>query len=117
MKLRSHSRLFNRKASEVEAVETDMGRKKLEQFMHYSNMEELKASANKGCHFCTHLWCVAEYERLKGGQNPSKENIAASNGMSVGIVLQISMSVEGTGRYKDIGVNVEVDGEVGHRSR
>jgi hypothetical protein len=90
-----------------------MGRKKLEQFMHYKNMGELRASANGGCHFCTHLWCVAEYERLEGRHNSSKSNITASDGKPVGIVLQISMSVEGTGKYENVNINIEVDREVG----
>jgi hypothetical protein len=90
-----------------------MGRKKLEQLIHYKNIDELKASADKGCHFCTHLWCVAEYERSEGRHNPSKSKITAADGKPVRIVLQISMSVEGTGKYENVNINIEVDREVG----
>lgn len=94
-------------------METDIGRKKLEQFVHYKSMVELKASADGGCHFCTLLWCTAEYGRLEGRHNSGESNTAASDSETFSIVLQISMSVEGTGRYKDIGVNIEIDREVG----
>jgi hypothetical protein len=104
---------LNKKTDDIEPIEIGNGRTKLEQFIHFKNIDDLKASADEGCHLCTLLWCLAEFERSKGRSNSNPSDITASHSKPVGNVVQIRTSVDGYPKNQYIAVNIELNREIG----
>jgi hypothetical protein len=90
-----------------------MGKKKLEQFIHHEHLDELRQSAEEGCHFCTLLWCTAEHERFKGRLQDSSDLDMTTESEKTGVLLQISVDTGGSGAHKDLHVHIQVNKGLG----
>lgn len=75
--------ISNGRETSVEEIADPWGHEeRLERFIHYPNTEELQRSASEGCHFCTLLWGVADYNMKAGAYTYDTEDGEESEGES-----------------------------------
>jgi hypothetical protein len=61
------SKILNGKEKEIEVtIDPWDCEERLEQFAHYQEMDTVQQSSSKGCHFCSHIWAVADHNVKSG---------------------------------------------------